>query len=140
MGFGFKDSGGSGYKDTAVGYNESRQGTRPAAGYGAGVGFKDSNDLSKPSGFGFKGTERLEGGNEAKKKEAPDATEMRRAAEAALRDERIAEEKRQAQESFENRQREQARWEQKQAEQRAFSDRARGEEHKFLEQQKEQKT
>ena len=122
MGCGFKDSGGTGYKDTSVGYKEALGGNRPAAGYGAGTGFKDSHE-TKTSGFGFKATY----GGTSEKKVAPDATEMRRMAEQALRAERMAEEKRLSQKNFDNRKSEQHRFEQKQHEQRLFEDRQRQE-------------
>lgn len=120
MGFGFKDSGGTDYKDSGVGY-------RAALGEGINpkVGYKESHGGTQQQGFGLKGFVPGESGGLKTKATAPDPAEIAR---------RIAEEKEKSQKAFEKREREQKQWEQKQFEQKKQNEQRQFEERQRQEQ------
>lgn len=121
MGFGFKDSGGTGYKDTSVGYKEQGGKDQSVPGYGTNGGYKAAHGTGvKGGGFGLNGVTPQESGGLKTKTTAPDPADIAR---------RIAEEKARSQKAFEQKQ-----WEeQRQAEQRQFEDRQRQEQRAYEE-------
>jgi len=108
MGFGYKGAGASSYRDP--GEYKGFLGERPTIGFSAGTNFS-----TKSRGFGFSGTETLEGHSRGDTR--IDSILERRTAEARALAERIAEEKVRQQKAFEQRQDEQRRFEQRQLEQ-----------------------